>query len=119
MGVIFFFSSLPDLNSGLGTIDAIGRKIIHTGEYALLCWLWWRPLRTVAPARTALALAVAVAVAYAATDELHQSFVPGRHGWAVDVAIDALGAGLAARAIRRREVRSAGGGVGARASRAA
>ena len=34
-------------------------------------------------------------VLYAISDELHQSFVAGRHGTPVDVAIDALGVGLA------------------------
>ena len=117
MGVIFFFSSLPDLNSGLGVIDTIGRKLVHAGEYALLCWLWWRALRTAIPPRAALWGALAIAVAYAATDELHQTFVAGRQGWAVDVAIDALGASLAALAIRRA-AGSGRGGVSATASRA-
>ena len=101
MAVIFFFSAQPDLNSGLGTLDLIGRKIIHASEYALLCFLWWRALRTVVPDH-ALALALVVTVAYAATDELHQRSVEGRHGTPVDVLIDAAGASAAAFAIRRR-----------------
>ena len=36
--------------------------------------------------------AVAVAVLYAATDEIHQLFVPGRAGRFSDVCIDTLGA---------------------------
>jgi VanZ family protein len=32
-----------------------------------------------------------VGIAYAATDELHQYFVRGRHASPVDVAIDAVG----------------------------
>ena len=103
MAVIFVLSAQPDLNSGLGTFDLIGRKVIHATEYALLCFLWWRALRTVAPTRkAALLLAFTAAVAYAATDELHQHYVEGRHGTPVDIAIDALGAGLAAAALRRR-----------------
>jgi VanZ family protein len=102
MAVIFAFSAQPDLNSGLGTIDLIGRKIIHMGEYALLCFLWWRALRTVAPGNRAIALAFAVAVAYAATDEFHQRFIHGRHGTPVDVGIDAVGAAVAVVLIRRR-----------------
>jgi VanZ family protein len=101
MAVIFALSAQPDLNSGLGTIDLVGRKIVHMSEYALLCFLWWRALRTVLPPGRALALAFLVAVAYAATDELHQRSVAGRHGTPVDVAIDAAGAGLAALAVRR------------------
>jgi VanZ family protein len=102
MAVIFALSAQPDLNSGLGTIDLIGRKVIHAGEYALLCFLWWRALRTVVPARRALVLAFALAVAYSCTDELHQRYVHGRHGTPVDIAIDAAGAGAAAAAIERR-----------------
>jgi VanZ family protein len=102
MAVIFAFSAQPDLNSGLGTIDFVGRKILHTCEYALLCFLWWRALRTVAQPRRALALAFAVAVAYACTDEFHQHFIHGRHGTPVDVGIDAVGAGAAVVLIRRR-----------------
>jgi VanZ family protein len=102
MAVIFTLSAQSDLNSGLGTIDLIGRKILHMTEYALLCALWWRALRTVVPARAALALAFVLAIGYAATDEYHQHFVEGRHGTPVDVGIDAVGAGLAAALIRRR-----------------
>src|SRR4051794_28999304 len=103
MGVIFALSAQPDLNSGLGTIDLVGRKIIHMTEYALLCFLWWRALRTVTRPSRAIALAFALAVAYSVTDELHQRSVHGRHGSPVDVGIDAVGAGLAALALRRRQ----------------
>ena len=102
MGVIFALSAQPDLNSGLGVIDLIGRKIVHMSEYALLCFLWWRALRTVLPANRALLVAFAISVAYACSDEIHQLSVPGRHGTPVDVGIDSVGAGLAALAIRRR-----------------
>jgi VanZ family protein len=34
-------------------------------------------------------------VLYAASDELHQTFVSGRHGSPLDVAIDAFGIGAA------------------------
>jgi VanZ family protein len=94
MAVIFFFSAQPNLNSGLGWIDHVGRKIVHAGEYALLCFLWWRALRTKLDGTRALAAALAAAALYAATDEYHQSFVSGRHATWVDVAIDSMGAGL-------------------------
>lgn len=100
MVVIFVVSAQPHLNSGLGTIDFIGRKIVHAGEYALLTFLWWRALRSLRA--DALPLAFAIAVTYSATDEFHQHFVSGRHGTPVDVAIDAVGALLAVFLIRRR-----------------
>lgn len=102
MAVIFYFSAQPDLSSGLGAIDLIGRKFIHAGEYALLTFLWWRALRPLLRRRPAVLSAIVIAIAYAASDEFHQSFVSGRHGSPVDVAIDAAGAGLAAFLLWRR-----------------
>lgn len=102
MAVIFLLSAQPDLNSGLGTIDFVGRKIVHMGEYALLTFLWWRALRTVMSPGRAVAAALLIAIAYACTDEFHQHFVHGRHGTPVDVLIDTAGASAAALAIRRR-----------------
>ncbi len=94
MGVIFFFSAQPNLNSGLGWIDHVGRKCIHASEYALLCMLWWRVLRTRMYRLRALAPAWAIATLYAASDEYHQRFTPGRQSTWVDVTIDSLGAAL-------------------------
>jgi VanZ family protein len=105
MGAIFFLSDQPSLNSGLGAIDLIGRKLIHFAEYALLCFLWWRALVTVtSPGRAAL-LAFLLASGYAATDEYHQSFVDGRHGTPLDWAIDSAGAATAALKLRTARVR--------------
>jgi VanZ family protein len=84
-GVIFALSSIPSLNSGLGTWDFVLRKCAHMTEYTILAVLLVR-------ATGSYAWAFALAVAYAATDEVHQLFVRGRHGSAVDVAIDAVGA---------------------------
>ena|SRR5438874_9619225 len=102
MGVIFLLSAQPNLNTGLGTIDFVGRKIAHFSEYALLSFLWWRALRTVVAPRLALLLAVAISVLYACTDEYHQTFVHGRHGRPLDVLIDSAGAAAAVLAVNRR-----------------
>jgi VanZ family protein len=102
MAVIFALSAQPDLSTGLGVWDLVARKIVHAGEYALLCFLWWRALRTVAGPRAAVALALCVTLAYAGTDELHQRYVEGRHGTPVDIGIDAIGMAAAALAIGRR-----------------
>jgi VanZ family protein len=102
MAVIFLLSAQPDLNSGLGTIDLIGRKVIHATEYAALCFLWWRALRTIAAPGTAIVLALGIAIGYAGTDEFHQHYVHGRHGTPVDVVIDAIGACTAAAFLIRR-----------------
>ena len=85
--VIFAFSSVPDLGTGLGTWDLVLRKLAHAAEFALLGALLLRALRDER-------VALGAGVAYAITDEVHQHFVPGRIGSPVDVAIDALGVGL-------------------------
>jgi VanZ family protein len=82
--VIFTFSAIPNLSTGLGTWDEILRKGAHLTEYAVLGALLYRAL-----GREPLALAAGLA--YAATDELHQYFVRGRHATPVDVAIDGVG----------------------------
>ena len=107
MGVIFFFSAQPSLDSGLGLIDHIGRKLIHASEYGLLCFLWWRALRGPLGLIRALPFAFAITVLYAASDELHQTFTTGRHGTPVDVFIDASGAGLVALYLYRSHSRKA------------
>lgn len=103
MGLIFLLSAQPSLDSGLGLADQVGRKVVHFGEYAALSYLWWRALRTRIPARTAMLAALLIASAYAATDELHQTFVAGRHGTPVDWAIDTAGAAAAMLRVRNRE----------------
>jgi VanZ family protein len=103
MAVIFVLSAQPDLSSGLGTIDLVLRKLVHMLEYALLCFLWWRALRTTrAGCWQAALIAFALSVGYAATDEYHQTFVEGRHGGVEDVGLDAVGAGAVALAVGRR-----------------
>ena len=104
MAIIFFFSHQPDLSSGLGVWDTIGRKIFHMAEYALLCFLWWRALATTTNAGRALAAAAAISVAYAITDEFHQTFIHGRHGTPRDVAIDSIGIAAACVWVRRRDL---------------
>ena len=105
MALIFGLSAQPDLGTGLGGWDTVLRKFAHMAEYGLLWLLWWRALRWRRPA-----LAVAITIAYAISDEVHQSFVAGRHGAASDVAIDALGVGLAGLVVvlwARRRARAA------------
>lgn len=102
MAAIFYLSAQPDLNSGLGIWDTIGRKIVHMAEYGLLWFLWWRALGYRRPAA-----AVAITLLYAASDELHQSFVDGRHGSPWDWAIDAAGVGLAGLLVVARARRAA------------
>ena len=68
-------------------------KSAHMLAYAILAWLWWR---AISPKRqitwSVLLLAWLFAILYAVSDEVHQRFVPGRHGQLADVLFDAGGA---------------------------
>ncbi len=102
MALIFVFSATPSDVEDRAWWDVALRKGVHFGEYALLCVLWFRALRSRLSPERALATALGVCVAYAVTDEFHQSFVDGRVGTWRDVVIDAAGALTAAWLIRRR-----------------
>jgi VanZ like family len=94
-GLIFTLSSIPDLGTGLGGWDLVLRKLAHGAEYAVLGVLL---LRAIGRPGTAFALATL----YAATDEIHQAFVPGRQASPVDLAIDAAGAAVGIALATRR-----------------
>jgi VanZ family protein len=74
-----------------GWLDWAIKKGLHAAGYAVLALLWHRPLAR-AGIRWPALVALVVAAAYAALDEWHQTFVPGRHGHLSDVAIDVAGA---------------------------
>ena len=80
-----------------GLLDLIVKKGGHAFGYGLLALMY---LRGIKGGREDILprwfyLAWVMAVAYSATDEFHQSFVPGRHPAATDVMIDATGAAIA------------------------
>ena len=83
-GLIFALSSIPGLTTGLGLWDLVLRKLAHATEYAVLGALLLRALGRGLPA-------FAAGVLYAASDELHQHFVPGRRASPIDLGIDTLG----------------------------
>ena len=91
--VIFALSSIPHLGSGLGLWDLLLRKLAHMAEYAVLGFLLARALEVDG-------WAIGAGIAYAVSDELHQSFVPGREGAPLDVAIDAVGVAIGVTAFR-------------------
>jgi VanZ family protein len=92
--LIFTLSSIPDLSTGLGGWDLVLRKAAHAGEFAVLGFLLLRALGRELPA-------FAAGIAYAATDELHQTFVPGREGAVLDVLVDAVGVAVGVYVARR------------------
>ena len=68
------------------------RKAAHMTEYALLSVLVMLALIVDGIKGIRLpVIAAIIAIAFAATDELHQRYVPGRYGCVRDVLIDAAG----------------------------
>ena len=97
MGLIFYLSAQPDLpHAPKPWLDMVVKKAGHAVLYGVLAWLYLGALRGEGPPadRTRL-LAFGLAVLYAVTDEVHQSFVPGRTPSPWDVLIDGAGAALA------------------------
>jgi len=76
------------------------RKCGHLSEFAVLAMLMWRAIRHATPNPphgwrwSQAALALLFVTLYAASDEFHQTFVPGRTGQVSDVFIDASGAAI-------------------------
>lgn len=75
------------------SLDHVIRKGAHITEFALLAaaLAWPLFLSGLRGFRLALA-AIGLTVIYAASDEYHQTFVPGRSGEIKDVCIDTIGA---------------------------
>lgn len=92
--MLFVLSSQPVLPSPPGVNDKMAHALSY-GLLGVLCLValaegeWGRITW-----RRCLA-AVVIAAAYGATDELHQSFVPGRSPDLADLVADAFGAALA------------------------
>jgi VanZ family protein len=104
MAIIFFSSSLPSQSvPDFGKFELTVKKGGHALGYLLLgraCLYGFRP------GKKAPWLAWGLCILYAITDEIHQSFVPGRSSRVLDVGIDTLGAllGLLPAMIRLRRM---------------
>ena len=117
MGVIFFASTgvgtsdntsriigpflrwlNPDVSDDtIWLVQLIVRKCAHLTEYAILAVLVWFARRKVAGSfrtwswREVFTFILPFVFLYAVSDELHQTFVPGRQGSPIDVMIDTVG----------------------------
>ncbi len=87
---IFILSSLP--GAVVPTLGfRFGDKILHLAEYGILGFLLYRAFRgTPRP----FLLTILTGVIYAASDEFHQLFVPGRYCDFWDFAADVVGLAL-------------------------
>ena len=92
--LIFYLSNIPYLRiEQLGFLDFVLRKIVHITEYAVLCILYIRAFKNttkLADTKVYL-LSVIFSIIYAITDEIHQSFVPGRSCNFFDLLFDTTG----------------------------
>jgi VanZ family protein len=76
----------------LGSMHLIIRKLAHVTEYTALGGCAGFFTKTIAPGLKSRSIfALMISVLYAATDEIHQYFVPGRVGTWSDVLIDSIG----------------------------
>jgi VanZ family protein len=94
MGIIFIFSSYPTSRaSEVHWEDFIVKKTAHIIEYGFLATLVYRAfINNGVNKQKASYYAILVAAFYGFTDELHQSFTPGREPTLRDVIFDTLGA---------------------------
>jgi len=117
MGAIFFVSAQSSLPQAPDTLlDLILKKGLHMIAYGVLAGLFWRALNG-RPALPRAGMSWLLAVLYAATDEYHQTFVPGRHGRPMDLLFDGVGALIALWLLwrwERRRIKPAEPGPGAR-----
>jgi len=88
--MIFFFSNVPQLSSGLPE-DFLLRKIAHMFEFAVLTYLIWRIWRRKDAGYGAVMFSGLWSLFYAITDEVHQTYIMGRSGNFFDIGIDSLG----------------------------
>jgi VanZ family protein len=95
MGAIFIGSSTP--GSGIPGEIRVVSKVLHLLEYAILAFL----LTPYVGSRKPLLAVVLLSTAYAASDEFHQWFVPGREAAVRDVVIDMAGSVVGAYTARR------------------
>ncbi|WP_059049969.1 VanZ family protein [Paenibacillus senegalimassiliensis] len=79
---------------GASFIEFLIRKAAHFGSYALLAMLLVYALggRERGMGRRRYVYAWGIALLYACSDELHQSFTPGRTAMVQDVILDGIGA---------------------------
>lgn len=108
--LIFYFSSQPGAKSASQsgfvlnyfqivdslTTQKIIRKLAHFSIYACMGLCWTNFLRTLnLSLRHCFWISILMCFLFAAGDEWHQTFVPGRSGELFDVCLDTFGAILA------------------------
>ena len=97
-GVIFVISNQQMLpGTDVFIYDFLLKKSAHMFVYAIFYWLVYRGVQlTTSKASLFLhwTLPLVVCLIYAVSDEIHQSFVPGRYATLRDIGYDMVGAGV-------------------------
>ncbi|MCK4389243.1 MAG: VanZ family protein [Desulfobacterales bacterium] len=90
-GLIFYISGIPHFSTG--SQGFLSRKIGHSLVYGIFTVLLWKSIPWFENNLLKKSLLCAfIVLAYAISDEIHQSFVPGRHGNIKGVLFDLIGA---------------------------
>lgn len=121
MAVIFWLSSQPEGSGpprpyrGLDTTEHVLDYMAHAVAFGVLMALAWRAVHAVlspgAGIGVPLCSTVFAVMLYAASDEYHQSFVPGRHATVKDWLADAAGMLVVVAVVLWREQRRRVGSV--------
>jgi len=92
---IIYMSSIPESSTpGSGLFAEIIWNLLHIPAYFLITILWLKAFRTKEslrwPSNMQLLILVGL-ILFAFSDEIHQSFVPGRTASLMDIGLDILG----------------------------
>ena len=97
MCIIFYWSSQPVLPIDRLPNSVLAHYVSHLGAYGILALLLTLGTGT---SRRGLWLAFGLATLYGITDEIHQSFTPGRGAGVRDAIVNAVSAGAALLLVR-------------------
>lgn len=94
---LLFIQSVFHLNGNEAAfVNLLFRKTVHLTAFGLLAVLFYNSFE-----RKKFYTAWLITTLYAATDEIHQAFIPERTGAIIDVGLDSLGAFLALVIVRK------------------
>ena len=87
--LIFYLSSQGQESLPLPQLFPNQDKVMHMTEYAGLGWLSLNVIKPLTPA--GFIVSMGFSIVFAATDEMHQAFVPGRDADVLDWMADVVG----------------------------
>ena len=98
-GLIVFLSSMPDQSfpGDVSVITQVLYNLAHVPAYGLLAFLWLKSFSETKFGKkyfTVTLLMLAGLFLFAISDEIHQSFVPGRTSSYMDIGLDVIGISL-------------------------